>query len=165
MEPLLYLGRWWIGAAGYRQKDSPQRDFYEQLPTSSQGLLPTDWDRERLEAELALQWRKDVKTLVREMIVQSVRTGAETVATVANHYIRAKVTNGDEIYLTLGAGGIYDPKVIAVVLDSVPGVSIGDWFIEPSVTLAIECSSGEVVWSTMLSEETLQQLIEEVGPS
>jgi len=34
------------------------------------------------------------------------------------------------MYLTLGTGGIYDPKVIAI-LDSVPRVTIDDWFIEP----------------------------------
>jgi len=44
-------------------------------------------------------------------------------------YILAQVTNGDEMYLTLGTGGIYDPKVIAI-LDSVPRVTIDDWFID-----------------------------------
>ena len=77
-----------------------------------------------------------------------------------DHYIRAQVTNGDEMYLTLGTGGIYDPKVIPI-LDSVPRVTIDDWFIEPSGTLGIEPQSGEVIWSAILPDETRQELRDE----
>ena len=75
-------------------------------------------------------------------------------------YILAQVTNGDEMYLTLGTGGIHDPKVIAI-LDSVPRVTIDDWFIEPSGTLGIEPQSGEVIWSAILPDETRQELRDE----
>jgi hypothetical protein len=44
------VGSWWIGAAGRRQADSPQKDFYESIKrecttgrtVSTEGLLPHD---------------------------------------------------------------------------------------------------------------------------
>jgi hypothetical protein len=160
VQPIPELGRWWIGAAGRRQADSGQHDFYELLPTSSDDLLPNDWDEDRLEAEVTLRWTIRVRRVVRELITLSLQSGSPMAATVVDHYIRARVTDGDEVYLTLGTGGIYDPKVIAVILDSVPRVSIDDWFTEPSGTLGIEPQSGEVVWSTILPDETRQELLE-----
>ncbi|WP_205629520.1 hypothetical protein [Jiangella muralis] len=52
-------GAWWIGTAGRRQNDSPQRDFYAVLQrecmtgktVSTDHLLPADWDWNRLSAE------------------------------------------------------------------------------------------------------------------
>ena len=159
VRPIPELGRWWIGAAGRRQADSGQHDFYALLPTSSESLLPTSWDADRLEAEVVLRWTVEVREVVRRLITMSLQTGELAVATVVDHYIRAQVTDGDEVYLTLGTGGIYDPKVIAVILDSVPRVSIDDWFIEPSGTLGIEPQTGEVIWSTMLPDETRQEFL------
>jgi hypothetical protein len=155
------LGRWWAIAAGYRQEDSVQYDFYATLPTSSDSLMPTTWDERRLEVELANEWVSHVRATVRRLIRRCLTTGEPTGATAANHYIRAHVTDGDLCYLTLGTGGIYDQKVIAVILDAVPGVHAGDWFIEPSVELAVEPNSGEVIWSTVLPEEAREQLLAE----
>ena len=108
---------------------------------------------------MVLRWTVEVGEVVRRLITMSLQTGELAVATVVDHYIRAQVTDGDEVYLTLGTGGIYDPKVIAVILDSVPRVSIDDWFIEPSGTLGIEPQTGEVIWSTMLPDETRQEFL------
>jgi hypothetical protein len=63
------VGAWWIGAAGHRQADSPQRDFYESIKrectvgkmVSTARLLPTDWDWKRLTAEQAVAWRREMK--------------------------------------------------------------------------------------------------------
>ena len=160
--PIPQLGRWWIGAAGQRQADSGQHDFYALLPTSSYDLLPTRWDEDRLEAEVSLRWVAEVRREVRRLIAICLRQpGQPSTLTVVDHWISAQITDGDEIYLTLGTGGIYDPKVIAVILDSVPRVSVGDWFIEPSGTLGITPHSGEVVWSTMLPDETRREISEE----
>jgi hypothetical protein len=122
--------------------------------------LPTRWDEDRLKAEVVLRWVIQVRDVVRRLITISLETGELAVATVVDHYIRAQVTNGDEVYLTLRTGGIYDPKVIAVIHDSVPRVSIDDWFVEPTGTLGIEPQSGEVVWSAMLPDETRQEFLE-----
>ncbi|GAB3035767.1 hypothetical protein [Mycobacterium bourgelatii] len=156
------IGRWWIIAAGYRKKDSPNEDFYAQLPATSDGLLPTDWDYKRLSAELANRWVDVVSSTVRRLIKTSLETGKPAAATAVNHYIEARVSDGDEVYLTVGTGGVYDPKVIAVILDSVPGVAHEDWFIEPSVELGIQPSTGEVVWSTMLPTTTREQLLSDI---
>lgn len=158
------LGRWWIGAAGLRQDDSSQHDFYESLPTSSEGLLPNEWDRDRLDAEVALRWTTEVRNVVRRLITLSLRSGNQETATVEDHHVRAQVTNRDEMYLTLGTGGIYDPRVIAVILDSIPRVTVDDWFVEPSGTLGIEPQSGEVLWSAVLPDETRQELLDDAPP-
>jgi len=155
------LGRWWVLAAGYRKEDSGQHDFYAGLPEVSTSLMPTSWDEKRLEVELANEWVGHVRTTVRHVIRECLTTGEPTAARAANHYIRAHITNGDEVYLTLGTGGIYDTKVIAVILDSVPGVDAEAWFMEPSVELGVQSNSGEVIWSTMLPEETREQLLGE----
>lgn len=159
--PIPGLGRWWIGAAGHRQADSGQHDFYSLLPTTSDALMPTRWDEERREAEVNLRWTIEVRDVVRSLIRLCLKSGNPETARAADHYIRAQVTEGDEIYLTLGSGGIYDRNVIAVILDSVPRVSIDDWFIEPSGTLGITPESGEVIWSTMLPNETRREILEE----
>jgi hypothetical protein len=158
------IGRWWAVAFGYRQADSGQRDFYARLPGSSDGLIPTEWDQRRLEAELANQWVERVRQIVRRLIRTCLLTGNDAIGEAAGHYVRARVTNGDEVYLTLGAGGIYNTRVIAVILDSVPGLSLEDWFIEPSVELAVEPDSGEVVWSALLPEESRALLLDDGPP-
>lgn len=78
------LGAWWIGAAGRRQADSPQRDFYESIQrectfgrtVSSARLLPDEWDWKRLSAEQAIAWRREMKRIVIRLISMSLTTGA-----------------------------------------------------------------------------------------
>jgi hypothetical protein len=159
VQPIPELGRWWIGAAGHRQADSGHHDFYSMLPTTSDALMPTRWDQDRLEAEVNLRWTIEVRDVVRSLIRLCLQSGNPQAGRAAGHYIRAQVTGGDEVYLTLGTGGIYDRNVIAVILDSVTRVSIDDWFIEPSGTLGITPESGEVIWSTMLPDETRREIL------
>jgi hypothetical protein len=35
------IGEWWIGAAGHRQADTPQRDFYEAIKREAQSARPS----------------------------------------------------------------------------------------------------------------------------
>ena len=159
------IGRWWAVAFGYRRDDSAQHDFYSRLPTSTDSLLPTEWDERRLEAELANRWVEEVREVVRQLLRTCLLTEGDSISeSVAGHYIRARVTNGDEVYLTLGTGGIYNPRVIAVILDSVPGLSLEDWFVEPSVELGVEPASGEVVWSALLPPESRDLVLGESSP-
>jgi hypothetical protein len=157
-----HLGRWWIGAFGYRQADTSQQDFYGKLPSDSESLLPTPWDRTRLKAELIALFHRRIQYEVIAAIAESMRTGKQVNAVAADHYVGALVRapQRDEAYLVLGSGGIYDPKVIAVILDSVPGISPGDWLPEPSASLGIDPGRGEIVWSTMLSPEVQAAIVE-----
>jgi len=156
------LGRWWIGAFGYRQADTSHQDFYGRLPNDSESLLPTQWDERRLDAELATMFRRGIKDVVIGAIAESMRTGKIVSAVAAEHYIQAfvRAPERDEAYLVLGSGGIYNEQIIAVILDSVPGVPHDDWQPEPTENLGIEPHSGEVLWSTMLPPEAQARIVQ-----
>ncbi len=138
-------GAWWIGAAGRRQADSPQRDFYAALQrecttgrtVSSDHLMPADWDWKRLAAEQA-------------------------VAEFREHRIKAPVRaeDGNEAYLAIFAEGVPDPQMFALLLDCVPGVRPEDWQAEPSPLAEMEPGSGEIIWSTLFPSEVATAVLE-----
>lgn len=153
-------GAWWIGAAGRRQNDSPQRDFYAVLQrecttgktVSSQHLLPGEWDWKRLSSEQAVAWRREMKRIVVRLISRSLQSGRVAVAEFRRHRLKALVraANGHEAYLAIMAEGVPDPEVFALLLDCVPGVAADDWQPEPSPVADMNPVSGEIIWSTLL---------------
>ena len=111
------VGAWWLGAAGRRQNDSPQRDFYAAIQreatqgatVSTEHLLPADWDWKRLRGEGAVAWRRTMRRLVIHLVATSMTTGAAAVAEFRAHRIKALVRAHDgEAYLAIIAEGI-DP--------------------------------------------------------
>lgn len=91
------VGNWWIGAAGRRRADSPQRDFYDSITrectvgktVSTVGLLPTEWNWKRLTAEQAIAWRREMKRIVIRLIAMSLTSGELAVAKFQQHRIKA----------------------------------------------------------------------------
>lgn len=164
------LGVWWIGAAGQRQDDSPQRDFYESIrrectvgkTVSTDHLLPVDWDWNRLEAEQALAWRREMKRMVIRLVATSLKTGRLAVAEFRRHRVKALVRadNGHEAYLAIIAEGIPDSKIFALLLDCVPGVTNEDWQAEPSPLAEMEPSPGEIIWSTLFPSQIAGSILE-----
>lgn len=156
-------GAWWIGAAGHRQDDSPQRDFYASIRRESttgktvltDHLLPQEWDWKRLTLENAVAWRGQMKRLVIRLIAMSMTSGSMAVAQFRAHRIKALVRaeNGREAYLAIIAEGIPSPEVFALLLDCVPGVSPQDWQPEPSPVADMEPASGEIIWSTLFPSD------------
>ncbi len=167
---LLDTGSWWIGAAGRRQADSPQRDFYESIrrecttgkTVSSTHLLPTDWDWQRLTAEQATAWRREMKHLVIKLISISLTTGQLAVAEFRRHRVKALVRadNGHEAYLAITAEGVPDPQLFALLLDCVPGIAPEDWQPEPSPLADMEPSEGEIIWSTLFPSEIASAILD-----
>lgn len=159
------VGNWWIGAAGQRQADSPQRDFYHAITRectagkvlSTVGLLPTGWDWKRLTAEQAVAWRREMKRMVIRLIAMSLTSGKPAVAEFQRHRIKALVRadNGHEAYLAIIAEGIPKPEVFALLLDCVPGVSPDDWQPEPSPLAGLDPSQGEIIWSALVPRRSL----------
>jgi hypothetical protein len=156
-------GAWWIGAAGRRQDDSPQRDFYAALKrectsgksVSTDHLLPGDWDWKRLSAEQAVAWRRAMKRMVIGLIATSLKTGHTAIAEFRSHRIMALVRagNGHEAYLAIVAEGVPDPQIIALLLDCLPGVDRDDWQAEPSSVAGMNPGPGEIIWSTLFPSE------------
>lgn len=164
------VGSWWIGCAGRRQDDSPQRDFYAALQrectsgstVSTAHLLPREWDWKRLIGEGAVAWRREMRRLVVRLIGMSLRTGHLAVATFRSHRLKALVRadHGHESYLAIIAEGVPHPEVFALLLDCVPGVSPDDWQLEPSPVPEMEPVSGELIWSTLLPSEVAGEILE-----
>lgn len=164
------IGRWWVGASGRRQGDSPQRDFYASIArecttgrtVSTLSLLPAKWDWDRLGGEQSIAWRREMKRIVVHLIALSLKTGQLTIAEFHDHRIKALVRadNGHEGYLAIVAEGIPDPKVFALLLDCVPGVSAEDWQPEPSPLAEMDPAPGEIIWSTLFPPEVATTVLE-----
>lgn len=163
-------GAWWIGAAGRRQADSPQRDFYAALQrecttgktVSSDHLLPAEWDWKRLAAEQAVAWRREMKSLVIRLVAMSLKSGNLAVAEFRNHRIKALVRaeSGHEAYLAIIAEGAPGPQMFALLLDCVPGVAPEDWQPEPSPLTEMDPGSGEIIWSTLFPSEVANEILD-----
>lgn len=163
-------GAWWIGAAGRRQADSPQRDFYATLQrgcttgktVSSAHLLPAHWDWRRLAAERAVAWRREMKRLVIRLIATSLKSGQLAVAEFRDHRVKALVRaeNGHEAYLAISAEGVPDPQMFALILDCVPGITPEDWQPEPSPLAEMNPGSGEIIWSTLFPSEVASAILD-----
>ncbi len=165
---------WWLVAAGRRQQDTPSKDFYARLTAecqregkgtggvSTDGLLPGETDYRRWSAESTALAVTAMKRLVRQAVVRSAHDGKLWTVTVGHHVIGALVRSTDgESYLAITAEGYYDHKLVAVLLDAIPGVPKDDWGVEPGPVLGIAPSEGQIVFSTMLPPETLCSLLEE----
>jgi hypothetical protein len=135
---------WWGGAAGNRRDDSAS-DFYRQIaaealrhgkgtgrPDSSY-LLPQSIDSERLEPEVAVLAVHATRQLVLDLVVRSFHDGRPHAAVLSNHTVTALVyaQDGAEAYLAVTAEGFIHPKMIAIILSAIPGVSHEDWQPEP----------------------------------
>lgn len=164
------VGNWWIGAAGRRQADSPQRDFYASLTrectagrtVSTRELLPKEWDWKRLTAELAVAWRREMRRLVVRLVASSLASGELAVAEFREHRLKVLVrAEGEhEAYLAIIAEGVPNPEVFALLLDCVPGVAPEDWQPEPSPLAELEPTRGEIIWSTLLPSEVVDAVLE-----
>lgn len=160
------LGSWWLCAAGHRQSDSPQHDFYEavrrECQSGSAHLLPAEWDWKRLLAESAVAWRRNMKRLVIHLIARSLTSGQVVVAEFQTHRIKALVRadDGNEAYLAIIAEGIPNPEIYAQLLDCVPGIANEDWQPEPSPVASMDPAPGEIIWSTIFPSDVAGKIIE-----
>lgn len=172
---LASLDRWWLGAVGYREDGSP-RDFYEELATSSacsrswkpQGidtdpLLPQEWDRKRVALERALAERRVYQQVMIEAAARSLRSGKIVTASFSRYEMGALVrADRGEQYVAFIARGVFDPRVLAVMLDSLPGISNEHWQPEPGGAFGLEPQCGEVIYSAVLPSDVADSILERV---
>jgi hypothetical protein len=163
---------WWLGAAGERKQDS-RSDFYKAVESeatragsgsgtvSTEFLLPQDIDYKRLRGEAAHEVNESLKLVVRKLIYTSLTTGHTATAEITGHLLKARVQAADgEAYLAIATEGFTHPKIIAVILASVPGVPTDHWQAEPSAKLGIEPGLGQIVYSAIIPPEAQTQIIE-----
>jgi hypothetical protein len=167
---------WWLVAAGRRQADTANKDFYARIATegrragsgsgevSTNILLPTDIDYRRWKNERATLATEAIRHTVRWAIARSAQVGGLHMTQARQHRIGALVRTQDgETYLAVTAEGFLDHKVLAIILDAVPGVSTDDWQVEPGEVLGIQPEHGQFVFSTILSGSSLSMILEEIG--
>jgi hypothetical protein len=129
---------------------------------NSEHLLPTDTDIRRLAGELVYRSVLDIRTVVRGLIARSISDGNVWTATLRSHTISAQVyARGGEAYLAVGAEGFFDPRILAVILNAVPGVAAEDWIPEPKGVFGIEPRTGEILYSTLISPETQRAILDQ----
>lgn len=163
---------WWLCGAGIRREDSPQLDFYARLKKaafstgasscSTDFLLPTDWDLDRLTAEAGVNAERVMRELVVVSAALSLRTSTIQVFTLGDRDVRVRIHVHDDgrAYVVIGATGSLDPTFFVALLSAIPGVNPKDWLPEPRGTLPIELAPGEIVWSTLLPPESQQLLLD-----
>lgn len=157
--------RWWIGDAGTRAEDSPQRDFYarlERLGGVSDSLLPIDWDWRRLSAELVATSAVRIGSIFRQSASKALRTGQVVVFPLGDHdvQLRVRVLDDGQAYIAIGFRTVIETDFMVLALGSMPGVKAEDWQVEPTSPLHLPLEPGEVIWSTLLSREALAWLLE-----
>ncbi|MGW4464524.1 hypothetical protein [Micromonospora sp. NPDC004704] len=171
-EPQVQLAPWWLGAAGYRRDGDPsdfyasmaaaaRRDGKHQEGVSSDRWLPDEWDWKRLELEHATAWVWEVRRIVCELIVRSLRTGHSYQAAFQGYSITVLARAADgETYLAVGTENIADPKIFAVILDAVPGIDRDAWLAEPGGVVGLAPEPGEIIWSTILPPAVAAELLD-----
>lgn len=170
--------KWWLVAGGLRRGDTKAQDFYDQIEAecaraaklqkkNTQGidsdhLNPQDVDYRRFKAEQIALGVQALQKAVREAICMSAHSGQPAAATTGRQRLIAWVkSNEGDTYLAIAAEGYLDPREIAVLLSSVPGVSADDWAPEPGEVLGIKPDRGQLVFSSMLPPESLAKVLEE----
>lgn len=169
---------WWLVAAGRRRSDSRTSDFYARLEeeckrsakqladgpqaVSSEHLLPQALDIRRLEHERIALGVVALQAAVREAIRRSAHCGRPVSTSAGRQRLTAWVaTREGDTYLAIIAAGFLDPNIIAVVLDSVPGMGRDDWMAEPAEVLGIAPAAGQIVFSGMLPPQSLAGLLDD----
>ncbi|WP_033340133.1 hypothetical protein [Catenuloplanes japonicus] len=167
---------WWLGAAGTRKGDSDADDFYTRLAaecgragrgtgrSSSAHLLPRSVDVRRLRAELAVQVVARVRDLVCDLIARSLCDGKVWSAQMEKYEISALVrAQAGDAYLAIVAEGFIDDRILAVILDAVPGVDPDDWQTEPDGALGIQPGFGQIIRSAIIPPEYQAKIVDQYG--
>jgi hypothetical protein len=161
--------RWWLCAAGIRE-DGARTDFYAAIEDearrqgsrrspSSSHLLPAAWDWERLSVELVVRWQSELKRIVVNAIAASIEDGLAHTEEFDHYRLSALVhAEEGEAYLSLSAQGFADPKIIAIILSSVPGVPRDFWQDEPNDADGVPRKYGELMWSTLLPSSAIAEI-------
>jgi hypothetical protein len=164
---------WWGGAAGVRRDDSAS-DFYRQLQAealrhgrgtgkpSSSHLLPQQVDADRFKAETAALAVEATRTMVLGLVARSLLDGKAHAAILSEHIITAVVRaeNGGEAYLAIAAEGFLQPRMVALILSVVPGLSESDWQAEPGEISDIKPKEGQIIWSTLIPPDIQGRILE-----
>ncbi len=168
--------RWWVGAVGSREAGS-RTDFYAEVAAMSacpvspdkkdgidtDALLPQEWDRKRLRAETAYAERVVYERIMVLAAARSLRSG-KVIEASFERFSMGVVVRADrgQQFVAFIARNVFDPKRLAAMMDSLPGISKDDWGPEPGGIADLKPASGEIIWSAILPTEVADQILEQV---
>lgn len=169
---LLEHESWWLVAAGRRRGDSSTQDFYALLevecrraavsssnPINSKHLYPTEQDYQRLWLEQLATEVHSWGESIRMAVGKSWRSHRVVEVNIKQFTVDVMVSpaSGDA-YLSFSTDSHWDSKLVAVLLDSIPGLNADDWQIEPGKVAGFISRPGSLIFSTIIPEEILLQL-------
>lgn len=153
----------WLGLAGWRQNDTPQKDFYATLPADTSPFLPQPLDWKRWYAEQAVAAQEITHRMVRRCAWLSLSLSKAFCFQIGEAlvWVRVRMTESNIVYIMIGAHGRADPKTCALLMSSFPDVNVDDWLPEPDGVAEIPVEPGEMVFSAILTTASQGQLLEE----
>jgi hypothetical protein len=121
----------------------------------------------RLKAETAALAVEATHAIVLSLVAGSLLDGNAYTAILSEHVITALVRaeDGGEAYLAIAAEGFIRPRMIALILSAVPGISESDWQAEPGGVSDIKPRAGQIIWSTMIPPNVQARILELVEPA
>jgi hypothetical protein len=70
-----------------------------------------------------------------------------------------------EAYLAITTEGFLDPRMLAIMLSSVPGLTDEDWLPEPGSHMEFEPQPGQITFSTMIPADVQARILDEFTAS
>jgi hypothetical protein len=158
--------------AGVRQADSKESDFYAQVAAeavrqgkgsgtvSTAHLLPKQADVERYLAETATR----AVQVLRQMVVKVIALSQGRQALPGRDPGPPRHRRRPRLQRVRGIPGHHGgrnpgPRVIAVILDAVPGIAQQDWLPEPGGAAGITPSPGQITWSAIIPPDTQARIL------
>jgi hypothetical protein len=123
--------------------------------------LPRQVDCDRFTAEFAARAEQAIREVVLGLVVRSLKDGHPYEVVLSGHRVTAMVraSEGTEAYLTIGAEGFVQPKIIGTILNSVPGIDRDDWQAEPGGVAGITPEPGQIIWSTIIPPDVQADIL------
>jgi hypothetical protein len=122
-------------------------------------------DTDRLNAETAALAIGATRSMVLSLVAGSLLDGKTHTAILTEHVITALVRaeEGGEAYLAIAAEGFIHPRMIALILSAVPGISGSDWQAEPGGVRDIKPRAGQIIWSTVIQPDVQARILNLAG--
>lgn len=124
-------------------------------------LLPQEWDRNRLKAEIAYAEYRAYEEIMIMATARSLRSGKVVTAEFSQFSMGVLVrADQGQQFVAFIARNVFDPKRLAVMMNALPGITADDWGPEPGGIADLRPGSGEIIWSAVLEPETADRILD-----
>ena len=172
----------WLVAAGQREEGSPE-DFYAALAASGKAararynadqsapltsttytgyLMPGREDELRWRAEAATRTERRLRTIVRDLVRQSLLDGREHAAMLEGAALGVQVLadRGHETYVAIRIIGSVPQRLLATVLSLIPGCELSTWMSDYAMPERA-VAPAEQIWSNIMDPAAAAKFLDE----